>query len=130
MKPLRFPLAAALAATGYIHADLYLNGYRVIPVVGPSFLWLASGCFAVALLLLFTNSLVLRLAAAALAAGAIGGFVMSRTVGIFGFVEHGWLPAPQAALSVLAETAALALLAVQLVATRRQAGLQSSVDLA
>lgn len=103
--------AVATAVTGYVHADLYLNnGYRVIHVVGPSFLLLSSGAFAVAALLLIGGSPVLRLGAAAVAAGALGGFVMSRTVGVFGFTETGLQPAPQALVSLISELGALALL--------------------
>jgi len=107
----RLGLAICLAASGYIHAELYVHGYRVIPGIGPSFLLQASGSFAVALLLLVTGSPVLRLGAAGLAAGALAGFVLSRTVGVLGFVEHGLQPAPQALISVLVEVAALVLLA-------------------
>ncbi|MFD1049527.1 hypothetical protein ACFQ1S_30330, partial [Kibdelosporangium lantanae] len=48
---LRLIAAASLATAGYIHADLYVHGYRVIPVVGPSFLWLAAASMAVALVI-------------------------------------------------------------------------------
>jgi len=108
----RYVTAVLLALSGYIHADLYLHGYRVIPLVGPAFLLQASGSFAIAVLLLFGNALIPRLAAAGLAAGALGGFAMSRTVGIGTFIEHGFDPAPQALISVLAEIAVLALLVV------------------
>jgi hypothetical protein len=119
---LRVGVVAALMVTGYLHADLYIHGYRVIPEVGFSFLVLASGCFAVGLLLLVGRSVIMQLAAAALAAGALAGFVASRTVGIFGFVERGLQPAPQALLSVLAEIGALVLLAGWVVADRRSSG--------
>jgi hypothetical protein len=109
---LRLGVAACLGTTGYLHAQLYLHGYRMIHVVGPAFRWQASASFAVGLLLLIANPPILRLVAAALCAGALGGFTLSRTVGLFGFVEHGWQPAPQALLSVLVELAALVLLAV------------------
>lgn len=103
--------ALATAVTGYVHANLYVDGgYRVIHVVGPSFLLLSSGAFAVAALLLIGNSPLLRLGAAAVAAGALGGFVMSRTVGVFGFTERGLQPAPQALISLISELGALALL--------------------
>jgi hypothetical protein len=103
--------AVATAATGYVHADLYLNGgYRVIPTIGPSFLLLSSGAFAIAALLLVGNSPVLRLGAAAVAVGALSGFVLSRTVGVFGFTERGLQPAPQALVSLISEPGALALL--------------------
>lgn len=103
--------AAATAVTGYVHADLYVDGgYRVIHVVGPAFLLLSSGAFAIAVLLLVGGSLVPRLGAAAVAAGALGGFVMSRTIGVFGFTERGLQPAPQALVSLISELGALALL--------------------
>jgi hypothetical protein len=109
---MRYVTAVLLALSGYIHADLYLHGYRVIPLVGPAFLLQASGSFAIAVLLLFGNALIPRLAAAGLAVGALVGFVVSRTLGIGAFIEHGFDPAPQALISVLAEVAVLALLVV------------------
>jgi hypothetical protein len=90
--------------------------------VGPSFLWLASASFAVALLLLFGDPIILRLVAAGLAAGALGGFVLSRTAGVAGFVERGWQPAPQALISVIVEAAALMTLAVPIIARLRRRG--------
>ncbi|MFL6146497.1 MAG: hypothetical protein ACJ72I_03080 [Pseudonocardiaceae bacterium] len=108
----RVTAAGCLAGSGVIHAQLYLTGYRTIPWIGPAFLLQASGSFAVALLLLLSSAAVLRLAAAALAAGALVGFIASRTIGVLGFVEYGLLPAPQALISVLVEISALALLAV------------------
>ncbi|HYZ38421.1 MAG TPA: hypothetical protein VE673_17180 [Pseudonocardiaceae bacterium] len=130
MNPTRSPLtragaAGCLAASGLIHAQLYLHGYRTIPGIGPAFLLQASGALAVAVLLLVTAAAVPRLAAAALAVGALGGFAASRTVGIFGFVEHGLQPAPQALVSVVTEVAALGLLALPLVVSGRDA---TSVD--
>lgn len=117
----RFGTAAAIAVSGYIHADLYLNGgYRHIRMVGPAFLLQASGGFAVAMLLLVSGSIILRLGAAAVALGALGGFMLSRTVGVFGFTEHGFTPSPQAAISVSVEIAALLLLAAWQLASRER----------
>lgn len=109
--PARIGAAGCLATTGIIHAQLYLHGYRAIPVVGPGFLLLSSGCCAAALLLPLATDALPRLAAAALALGALAGFAASRTIGVFGFVEYGFQPAPQTLLSVLVEIAALGLLA-------------------
>lgn len=106
----RIAAAALLAAIGWVHTDLYLHGYRAIPTVGPMFLLLASASFAVAVLMLATESLVLRLLAIGLAGSALIGFLMSRTIGVFGFVEHGWQPVPDAVLSVLFEFGVLALI--------------------
>ena len=116
----RVLIAAATAVTGFVHANLYVDGgYRAIHVVGPSFLLLSSGAFAVAALLLVSGSPVLRLGAAGVAAGALGGFVMSRTVGVFGFTERGLQPAPQALISLISELSALALLLCLEVMVRR-----------
>lgn len=108
----RIVAALCLAISGYLHAQLYLRGYRAIPGIGPAFLLQASGSFAVGILLLAAAPAILRLAAAGLAGGALVGFALSRTVGIFGFVEHGLNPAPQALLSILTEIATLCLLTV------------------
>ncbi|MCL9760022.1 hypothetical protein [Frankia sp. AiPa1] len=110
----RLGIAALLAASGYIHLDLYRTGYRVIPKVGTMFLLQESGSFAVAFLLLLSGSLMLRLAAAGLAGGALVGFVLSRTVGVFGFAEHGLNPAPDALESILTEAGVLVLVAATL----------------
>ncbi|MEV5011615.1 MULTISPECIES: hypothetical protein [unclassified Streptomyces] len=116
----RIAIAATLAGSGYIHARLYVDEYRFIPVVGPLFLLQASVSFAVAALLLIGMPPLLKLAAAGVALGALGGFAASRTVGVFGFTEHGLQPAPQALLSILAETGTLLLLAIwQAIATRQ-----------
>ncbi len=110
----RILVAACLAATGLLHAGLYLGGYRAIPVIGTAFLWQAAASVALAVLLPIAYPVVLRLLAAAVSAGALGAFALSRTTGLFGFTEYGWQPAPQAALTVLAESLALVVLAIPL----------------
>ncbi|MGW1029834.1 hypothetical protein ACWD4J_40235 [Streptomyces sp. NPDC002577] len=121
---LRWATAATLAAGGYIHAQLYIDEYRFIHIIGPLFLLQAGASFALAALLLTgTPPLLLRAAAAGVALGALGGFTASRTVGVFGFTERGLQPAPQAVLSLLAETGTLLLLATwqMTVATQHRA---------
>jgi len=105
-------VAVCLAASGFVHAELYIHGYRAIPGIGPMFLLQASGSLAVAVLLLISAPPVLRLGAAALTAGALGGFALSRTVGVFGFIERGLNPAPEALISIAVELAALLLLVI------------------
>ncbi|MEU2717230.1 hypothetical protein [Streptomyces sp. NPDC007205] len=118
---LRAATAVTLAASGYIHAQLYTDGYRFIRIIGPLFLLQASASFALAALLLIGRPpLLLRIAEAGVALGALGGFTASRTVGVFGFTEHGLQPAPQAVLSLLAETGTLLLLAIWQVTVTRQ----------
>ncbi|MBO0868656.1 MAG: hypothetical protein J2P15_08845, partial [Micromonosporaceae bacterium] len=105
--------AVTLAASGYIHAQLYTGGYRYIHVVGALFLVQAAASLALAVLLLvgavYRPSGIVPLGAALTALGALVGFLASRTVGVFGFTERGLQPAPQALLSILAEVATLAL---------------------
>jgi len=115
---MRLTAAACLAASGVVHAQLYVQGYRAIPYIGIAFLAQALGSALIALLLLAWGAPVIELAGAALSASALGAFVLSRTVGVFGFVEHGLVPAPQALLSVVTEAAALGILAVSLLARR------------
>ena len=86
-------------ATGYIH------------IVGVLFLLQASASFALAALLLAGGPIYVRFGAGGAAAGALGGFAASRTVGVFGFTERGWQPSPQSLTSVLVEVATLLLLA-------------------
>jgi hypothetical protein len=106
------PVASCLAVVGYIHAQLYVRSYHAIPYIGTSFRWDAAASFAVAVLLLVRNATVLRIVAIGLCLSGLGGFVGSRTVGLFGFTERGWQPAPQALLSVLAWVVALVVLLV------------------
>jgi hypothetical protein len=116
----RLLTAAATAGTGYVHASLYLNqDYRAIPTIGPAFLLLSSASFAVAALLLSSASPVPRLGAVVVAVGALGGFIMSRTIGVAGFTERGLQPAPQALISLITELGALALLLAWEVMLRR-----------
>jgi hypothetical protein len=119
------PVSVCLGISGFIHAQLYVRSYHFIHIIGPSFHWDAAASFAVAVLLLVRNAGVLRLLAAGLCLSGLGGFTMSRTVGLFGFTERGWQPSPQAPLSVFAWAAALVLLAipvVKLLLERRQSG--------
>jgi len=118
---LRLGIAAALAVTGVTHAYLFIHGYRHIPNIGTAFLLQASVCCAVAVLLVVGGPGWLRWAAAALSAGSLGAFALSRTVGLLGFTERGWQPAPHAAISVIAEVLAVVLWAGWLQLSRRAA---------
>lgn len=118
-RALRIGICGSVAVSGYVHYDLYRAGYRYIPVIGPSFLLQAAASLAIVVLLLLGGPLTLRIAAAGLAAGALTAFVLSRTVGIVGFTEVGWQPAPQAAISVAAEVATVLVCAASLLPTAR-----------
>jgi predicted lipoprotein with Yx(FWY)xxD motif len=90
---LRVAGAGLLIATGAIHLDLYLTGYRSIPAIGWLFLLQVIAAFGLALAALAIPG---RLAAAsrlAAAAGAgfalatLGGYLLSVWIGLFGFTE-------------------------------------------
>ncbi len=100
---LRLGLAASLAVSAAGHAYLYIHGYQHIPMVGSAFLIQASVSFSLALLIVVGGPGWLQWAGAAVAGGSLAAFVLSRTVGLFGFAERGWDPSPYAAVSVAAE---------------------------
>jgi drug/metabolite transporter (DMT)-like permease len=118
MNVTRVAMAVALAVSGVSHAYLYIHGYHHIPTIGTAFVVQASVSFALALLILIGGPLWLQWAAAAVAGGALGAFVLSRTVGLFGFSEQGWQPSPHAAISVAAEVLTVGLWAAYLVGHR------------
>jgi hypothetical protein len=117
----RLAVIAALAVSGTIHAQLYIDGYRYVHAIGVMFLIQAAASYALAALLLVSPPagmpVVLGVLAAGVALGALIGFGASRTTGVFGFTERGFQPSPQALLSVLAELTVLALLTPPLVRT-------------
>ena len=115
---IRLGMAAALTVTGYSHAYLYVHGYHHIPTIGTAFVVQASVSFALAVLILIGGPSWLQWAAAAVSGGALGAFVLSRTVGLFGFSEQGWQPSPHAAISVAAELVVVGLWAVYLIGHR------------
>lgn len=108
---LRWAVAATLAVAGGVHAYLYITGYRDIPVVGPGFLAQASVFCAVAVLILARGPAWLESVAVLGAIGSLAAFALSRTVGLFGFVETGWQPSPYAAVSLVAEVLTVVLVA-------------------
>jgi hypothetical protein len=117
---LRLGISIALAVSGVIHAELYVHGYRHIPTIGPAFLLQASVFCALAVLVLAGAPAWFGWAGAALALATLVAFGLSRTVGLFGFTEHGWEPSPQAAIGAIAE--ALTVVLVGLIARQAMRG--------
>ncbi|OBB95170.1 hypothetical protein [Mycobacterium sp. 852002-40037_SCH5390672] len=99
----RLGIAASLAISAASHAYLYVHGYQHVPNIGAAFMVQASLSFAIALLILVGGPGWLRWAGATVAAVSLVAFVLSRTVGLSGFSERGWDPAPYAVVSVAAE---------------------------
>ena len=112
---LRLGLAVSLAVSAASHAYLYIHGYQHIPMIGTAFLIQASVSFSLALLIIANGPRWLDWAAAAMAGGSLVAFVLSRTIGLFGFSERGWDPSPHAAITVAAEVLCVLLWAAGLV---------------
>ena len=114
----RLLASVMIAAGGFIHLELWSDGYRGIPRVGTLFVVNAVASVLLAVGLLVTGDRRLTLAAAVLSLSSLVALVLSRTSGFFGFVEPTWTP--EALQAVAAELGALVALA--LVAARRRVG--------
>jgi predicted lipoprotein with Yx(FWY)xxD motif len=79
--------AGLIAATGAVHLDLYLTGYRTVPTIGWLFLLQIIAAFGLAALVVVTSSRLVPAAGAGFAASTLGGYVLSLWVGLFGFKE-------------------------------------------
>jgi hypothetical protein len=117
---LRVAISVSMAVSGVVHAYLYAHGYRDIPMIGPAFLLQGSVFCALAVLILIGGPVWLQLIGAVGAAGSLAAFALSRTVGLFGFIETGWEPSPYTWISVLAEALTIALVGAALIRRRAQ----------
>ncbi len=79
--------AALLIASGAIHLDLYLTGYRTVPTIGPLFLLQVIAAFVLAVAIPVTGSWLAAAAGALFAVSTLGGYLLSLWVGLFGFTE-------------------------------------------
>jgi predicted lipoprotein with Yx(FWY)xxD motif len=84
---LRVAGAGLLIATGAIHLDLYLTGYRSIPVIGWLFLLQVIAAFGLAVAVLVIPSRLVAAAAAVFPLATLGGYLLSVWIGLFGFTE-------------------------------------------
>ncbi len=77
--------AALLVTSGLIHLHLWDIAYRHVKTLDVLFLVQVALCLLAAVALLVTRHLLVVLGAMALMAGTIVGFLLARSVGIFGF---------------------------------------------
>jgi hypothetical protein len=77
--------AGLLVTSGLIHLHLWDIAYQHVKTLDVLFLLQTALCLLTALALLITRHLLVVLAAAALMAGTMAGFILARSVGIFGF---------------------------------------------
>jgi predicted lipoprotein with Yx(FWY)xxD motif len=106
---LRLAGAGLLIATGAIHLDLYLTGYRSIPVIGWLFLLQVIAAFGLAVVVLATGSRLAATAGAGFAVATLGGYLLSVWIGLFGFTE---VRTTAGIVAGMIEVAAFAVLAV------------------
>ena len=115
---LRVAGAGLLIAAGAIHLDLYLTGYRTIPVIGWLFLLQVIAAFGLGLAVLATGGrpvIAGRLAAAGgagFALATLGGYLLSVWTGLFGFQEVRTTAGVVAGVIEVAAFAVLAFLAL------------------
>ncbi len=74
-----------LVASGLIHLHLWDIAYRHVKTLDVLFIVQAAVCILAAIVFLVTRHVVVVARSAALMAGPIVGFLLARTVGIFGF---------------------------------------------
>jgi predicted lipoprotein with Yx(FWY)xxD motif len=116
---LRVAGAGLLAATGAIHLDLYLTGYRSIPVIGWLFLLQVIAAFGLALAVLVSGSRLAAAAGAGFALSTLGGYLLSVWIGLFGFTEVRTTAGIVAGVIEVAAFAVLAVLAAVPAAPRQ-----------
>ena len=119
---LRLVGAALLAATGAIHLDLYLTGYRSIPTIGWLFLLQVIAAFGLSAAVLVSGRRLIVAAGAGFALATLGGYLLSVWIGLFGFTEVRTTAGIVAGVIDVAAFAALAVLAAAPTARSRAAG--------
>ena len=120
-EALRVTGAGLLIAVGAIHLDLYVTGYRTIPVMGGLFLLQVIVAFAVGVVVLATGSRLAAAAGAVFALATLGGYLLSVWVGLFGFKEVRTTAGIVCGVIEVAAFAVLAVLAVRPWPSRRPA---------
>jgi predicted lipoprotein with Yx(FWY)xxD motif len=110
---LRITGAGLLIGAAAIHLDLYLTGYRSIPVIGGLFLLQVIVGFGAGATVLITGSRVAAAAGAVFALATLGGYLLSVSAGLFGFTEVRTTAGIAAGLVEVAAFAALALMAAR-----------------
>jgi predicted lipoprotein with Yx(FWY)xxD motif len=119
---LRLAGGGLLTATGAVHLDLYLTGYRSIPVIGWLFLLQVIAAFVLAAAVVVSGSRLAAAAGAGFALSTLGGYLLSVRIGLFGFTEVRTTAGIIAGVIEVAAFAALAALAAIPTAFRPAAG--------
>lgn len=115
----RLAAATFVLAGGYIHFDLWRDGYRAIRYIGPLFVANAVVSVLLVLALLLRPDARVALAGVVFSMGSLAALVLSRTIGLLGFTERGW--SDMAVQATTAEIGAVVAIALVVVARRRPA---------
>jgi predicted lipoprotein with Yx(FWY)xxD motif len=108
---LRLGGGGLLVATGAIHLDLYLTGYRSIPTIGWLFLLQIIAAFGLGAVVLASGEWLAAAAGAVFALATLGGYLLTLWIGLFGFTEVRTTAGIVAGVIEIAAFAALAGLA-------------------
>jgi predicted lipoprotein with Yx(FWY)xxD motif len=119
---LRVAGAGLLIATGAIHLDLYLTGYRTIPTIGWLFLLQVIAAFVLAAAVGLLGSRLAAAAGALFALSVLGGYLLSIWFGLFNFREIRTTAGIVAGVIEVAAFAVLAALALAPVPQHAQPG--------
>jgi predicted lipoprotein with Yx(FWY)xxD motif len=119
---LRLAGAGLLIATGAIHLDLYLTGYRTIPTIGWLFLLQVITAFVLGAAVAVLGSRLAAAAGAGFVLSTLGGYLLSIWIGLFGFREVRTTAGIVAGVIEVAAFAVLAALALTPAAQRDAAG--------
>ena len=117
---LRSAASVALLVGGLVHLQLYFLGYRSFPDpnLGRSLLLNVAASAVLAVLIALRSGRALELAGIVVAASTLVFFTVTRSSdALFGFRETGLSPSPQALIAIVAEVAAIVLLAASLATT-------------
>lgn len=118
-RALRFMGAGFILVNGGVHIYLWNDSYREIRVIGPLFVVNAVAALLLAAALLWRPEGITALLGLALSAGTFGAFMLTVTVGLFGFTT-GW--DTKAVVAAVAEIGAILLLGSWWVITKRKRG--------
>lgn len=110
---LRVTGAGLLIAVAAIHLDLYVTGYRSIPVIGALLLMQVIVAFLLGAAVLVTGSRLASAAGAVFALATLGGYLLSIWVGLFGFREVRTTAGITAGVMEVAAFAALTVIATR-----------------
>lgn len=110
--------AAAVLLSAVIHLELWVQGVRILDVLGPAFLLNAIGGLVVAVALLLWRHWAPLVAAMVFGVATLGAFLLSMNVGIFGIEGQVWTTA--SVLAAVAEVTAVLMAGIALGAERRR----------